>query len=98
MKKYPKCSSYCIKKYWTKLWSQRFKCNTCWHVFHDKKKKVSNEVIYKEYLEWKQTYNQLAKKHKVCNRTIQRAIDKVKIKKRCKAKWNRINSRYYIFW
>ena len=82
MKKCPKCASYPIKKHGTKLWSQRYKCNICWHVFQAKKKKVSDELVYKEYLEWKQTYNQLAKKHNVCSRTIQRSIDRIIFKKK----------------
>ena len=82
MKKCPKCSSYRIKKDWTKLWSQRYKCNICWHVFQEKKRRISNEQIYKEYLEWKQTYKQLAKKYNKWISTIQRAVDKVILKKK----------------
>ena len=82
IKKCPKCSSYRIKKNWTKLWSQRYKCNICGHVFQQSKKKVNWELVYKEYTEWKQTYKQLATKYGKWIRTIQRAIDKVMFKKK----------------
>ena len=55
---------------------QLFKCIACKKQFLGGTR-LSNEVLWQEYVEGKQTYKQLASKHNCSVKTIQRRLDKI---------------------
>jgi hypothetical protein len=55
-----------------------YKCHACSKQFIGGKRIIPEE-LWKDYREGKQTYSQLAKKHKCSNRTIQRKIDQYQV-------------------
>lgn len=81
-KKCKKCGLYSIKKNGKRNWKQRYKCSRCWYVFENKSRKKLHKKLREDYVQWKQTYSQLAKKHKVSIKTIQRRLDQIAYKKR----------------
>jgi len=72
-----KCKSDLIKKDWFMRWKQRYKCKLCGHVFQNKSRENKLKIIklWNEYCFWKQNYDELAKKHKVTIKTIQKYLD-----------------------
>lgn len=57
-----------------------YKCGNCGKQFLGGNR-LDNDLLWKDYIEGKQTYSQLSQKYKCSIRTIQRRIDKVKISK-----------------
>lgn len=55
-----------------------YKCHACGKQFLGGKRTLPEE-LWKEYREGKQTYSQLAKKHKCSKRTVQRKIDQYQV-------------------
>jgi len=60
-----KCLGNKIKKDWFKRWKQRYKCCFCWYVFQNSSRNKNNSVLWKDFSEWKQTYQQLSCKYKL---------------------------------
>jgi hypothetical protein len=58
---------------------QRFKCHACGKQFIGGER-IDNQVLWQEYTQGKQTYQQLSKKYCTSIKTIQRHLDKVSIK------------------
>lgn len=57
---------------------QRYKCASCGKRFLDRSR-ISNDLIWEEYIKGKQTYLQLATKYGCSVKTIQRRIDVVQV-------------------
>lgn len=57
---------------------QRYKCGVCGRQFIGGER-LNSAVLWQEYTEGKQTYNQLASKYGCSTKTIQRRIDTVKV-------------------
>ena len=83
-KKCPKCNNLQTKKDWKRNWRQSYRCKLCKHVFQNKTrlKSVLNDKIYKSYVHWKQTYEELWEKYSLSWRTIKKRIDSVEFKKK----------------
>lgn len=79
-KKCPKCFSNQTKKNGTKKGIQRYKCKRCNTIFQSIKKRENfRKKLWQDYVKGNQTYNQLAKKHKVTTKTIKENLDKIKV-------------------
>ena len=75
------CGSKNTKKDGKRKWRQSYKCNNCKYIWISKgrkKEKVSIDQMYKEYAIHKQTYDELADKHKISKRTVQKYLDSYK--------------------
>ncbi len=79
-KKCKKCNWISVKKDWFKRWKQRYKCKECWYVFQNNSRNKGKDKIWKEYTDWKQTYIELWKTYKCSIQTIQKELDKKKLK------------------
>lgn len=75
----PKCSQKTVVKNWTKRRKQAYKCQSCKYRFcstsREPRKTSLEAQLRQEYVEWKQTYQQLATHHWYSKRTIQRKLD-----------------------
>lgn len=81
-KKCEKCGFTPCKKNWSRNGLQRYKCGSCWHVWENKRRGVSDEQLYEEYTVWKQTYAQLASKYKKAISTIKKHIELAELAKK----------------
>jgi transposase-like protein len=76
----PKCHKKSVVKNWIQRWKQAYKCTFCEHRFIWKSRPSSKHNLVndlrREYIEWKQTYQQMADKLWKNIRTIQRMFDK----------------------
>jgi len=70
-----KCSSKLIIKDWFKRWKQRYRCKACWYVFQNKSRIKKSMNLINDYVNKRQTYNNLSERLLVSKRTIQRKID-----------------------
>lgn len=73
------CKSSITKKNGFLRGKQMYKCYICKRQF-SAGNRVEIEVVWKEYCEGKQTYEQLAKKYNCSKKTIQRKIDLYQVK------------------
>jgi len=88
-----KCSSKEIKKDWRMRWKQRYKCKNCGYVFQNQSRNKNNWKLLKEYVNWKQTYQELSEKYWITKQTIQKRLDKIEYKKN-----NRATRNYCFNW
>lgn len=76
----PKCSKNSVVKNWKKRWKQAYKCGLCCHRFvgkwRDRWESSKTVRLRREYIEWKQTYEQIANKIWRDKRTVQRMFDR----------------------
>ena len=81
-KKCLKCWENRVKKDWRMRWRQRYKCIFCGYIFQNTTRKITGDILWEEYVWWKQTYQQLSEKYKLSIPTIQKKIDIVAVKKK----------------
>lgn len=76
-----KCSSKEVIKFWMKRWKQRYKCKHCTHVFvnQNRRKKVTSQKLWDEYVFWKQTYKQLSDSYWISIKTVQKLLDEYEL-------------------
>lgn len=76
----PKCSKKSVVKNWMKRWKQAYKCSLCCYRFIGKSRNRWEwsfvARLWRDYIEWKQTYQQLADKIWKDKKTIQRMFDR----------------------
>lgn len=76
----PKCNKKSVVKNWVQRWKQAYKCSLCHYRFIGKARGSWKWAIVvglrSEYIEWKQTYQQLADKIWKDKRTVQRMFDR----------------------
>jgi len=73
-----KCWSQCTRKDGIMRGRQRYKCNTCKHVWIWKsrwKKVIDKEKIYEDRALHRQTYQELSVNYKIGTRTVQKYLD-----------------------
>jgi hypothetical protein len=58
---------------------QRYKCNTCGKRFQNSRRGLTNEKLWGEYAEGKQTYSQLASSYGLTIQAIRNRLDKVTV-------------------
>ena len=74
-----------------------YKCGNCGKQFLGGNR-LDNKILWKEYVEGKQTYLQLAKKYSCSIKTIQRRLDKVKVENKTKTPKNVIVLMDTTYW
>ena len=76
----PKCDQKSVVKNWMKRWKQAYKCGLCYYRFigksRDRWESSTVARLWRDYIEWKQTYKQIWDKLWKDKRTVQRMFDK----------------------
>ena len=76
----PQCWLQHTKKDGIMRKKQRYRCNTCKHIWLSKSRtKDNNTVVYEDRALHKQTYGELANKYSCSIRTIQRTLDAIEL-------------------